>query len=74
MRLVARLLVVVSLGACASASKDNASPSPAREVVTGAGRVRGNGVRMDVSVGAAFATTPVKNATTTARPNKPVTP
>jgi hypothetical protein len=73
MRLVTRLLVVVSLGACASASQES-KPTPAREVVTGAGRVRGKGVRMDVSVGAAFATTAVKNAAATALPNKPVTP
>ena len=73
MRLVTRLVMVVALGACASAEQGT-KPTPAREVVTGSGRIRGNGVRMDVSVGGAFATTAIKNATTTARPNKPVTP
>lgn len=65
--------MVVALGACASATSDD-KPTPSREVVTGAGRLKGKGVHMDVSVGGAFATSTIKNATTTAKPNKPVIP
>lgn len=58
------LVVVVLLGACASAKEDSAPARPAHEVVSGAGRIRGGGVRMDVTVGHAFAQKPVKAAGT----------
>lgn len=47
---------------------------PAQEVVSGGGRVRGNGIRMDISIGGPLAATTVKNGTVLARPNKAVTP
>ena len=55
------LLVVVALaaGACASANDSN-KPQPAHEVVSGAGRIHGGGMRMDVSIGHAFSQRPVK--------------
>jgi hypothetical protein len=54
------MVVVVLLGACASAKEDSAPARPARDVVSGAGRIRGGGVRMDVTIGHAFAQKPVK--------------
>lgn len=58
-----RLVVgVLLLCACASAKDDKPAARPAREVVTGAGRIRGGGMRMDVTVGAAFAQKPAIGA------------
>jgi hypothetical protein len=56
---------VVLLCACASAKDESAPARPAQEIVTGAGRIRGGGIRMDVTVGAAFAQKPARagNAT-----------
>ncbi|HEY5948199.1 MAG TPA: hypothetical protein VIV40_22035 [Kofleriaceae bacterium] len=48
----------VLLCACASAKDDKQPARPAKEIVSGAGRIRGGGVRMDVTVGAAFAQKP----------------
>jgi hypothetical protein len=67
------MLLVVALAACAS-GKAADRPAPSHEVVSGAGRLSGKGVHMDVSVGGAFATTVVKNAKVTASPSKPVLP
>jgi hypothetical protein len=55
------LLGVVLLGvaACASAN-DTTKPRPAHEVVSGAGRIRGGGMRMDVSIGHSLVQRPVK--------------
>jgi opacity protein-like surface antigen len=54
MKLALLLVVVVPmLGACASANDSN-KPLPAHEVVSGAGRIHGGGMRMDVSVGHPF--------------------
>jgi hypothetical protein len=50
---------------CASASDDKAPARPANEIVTGAGRVRGGGVRMDITIGAAFAQKPARGANAT---------
>jgi hypothetical protein len=58
-------LVVVLLGACASAKEDSSAARPAHEVVSGAGRIRGGGVRMDVSIGHAFSQKTVKAGGTT---------
>ena len=58
-----RLVVgVLLLTACASAKDDKPAARPAKEIVTGAGRIRGGGVRMDVTVGAAFAQKPAVGA------------
>jgi hypothetical protein len=67
-----KLLVVVTLGACASAGDPEPAARPAQEVVPGAARLRGGGVRMDVEVGRTFTQRPIKNATTTARSAAPV--
>ncbi len=71
-----KLLVVVTLvvGACASAGDPETPARPAKEVVPGAARLRGGGVRMDVEVGRQFTQRPIKNAVVTARPAAPVTP
>jgi hypothetical protein len=61
MRLVVGALL---LCACASANEDKKPARPASEVVTGAGRIRGGGVRMDVTVGAAFSRQPTRGAGT----------
>ena len=65
-------MVVVLCAACASA-KDDSSPRAGHEVVSGAGRIRGGGMKMDVAVGHAMAQAPVtsgkqklKTATTVA--------
>jgi hypothetical protein len=58
-----RLVVgAVLLCACASAKDDKPAARPAREIVTGAGRIRGGGIRMDVTVGTAFAQQPARGA------------
>lgn len=69
-----KLLVVVTLavGACASAGDPEPAAKPAREVVPGAARLRGGGVRMDVEVGRTFTQRPISNGTTTARAAAPV--
>lgn len=48
--------------ACASAKEDAAPARPAKEIVTGAGRIRGGGVRMDVTIGNAFSQKAAKGA------------
>ena len=61
-----KALVVGALLSCAcAAAKDDKTPArPAKEIVTGAGRIRGGGVRMDVTVGTAFTQTPARGAST----------
>lgn len=66
------LVVVLLVGACASASEPEAPAKPAQEVVPGAARLRGGGVRMDVEVGRTFTQRPIGNAQVTARPAAPV--
>ena len=70
---MSKVLVVLALAGCASAKSD-AQPHPAHEVVSGAGRIHGGGVRMDVTVGRAMAATPTSNATVTAKPVTTVAP
>jgi len=68
-----KLLVVVTLvSACASAKEPEAPAKAAQEVVPGAARLRGGGVRMDVEVGRTFTQRPITNGTATARPAAPV--
>jgi hypothetical protein len=57
-----RALVVGALLFCACASaKDDAKPArPAKEIVSGAGQIRGGGIRMDVTIGAPFSQKPAK--------------
>lgn len=64
-----KLVVVVSLvvGACASAGEAESPAKAAQEVVPGAARIRGGGVRMDVEVGRTFQR-PLKNGSVTATP------
>ena len=52
------------LCACASADDEKAPARPAQEIVTGAGRLRGGGIRMDVTVGNAFAQKPARGGAT----------
>ena len=59
-----KALVVGTILLCACASgREDKKPRPAHEIVTGAGRIRGGGVRMDVTVGNAFAQTPARGGT-----------
>ena len=53
------VMVASTLGACASANDSN-KPQPAHEVVSGAGRIHGGGMRMDVSIGHSFSQRSVK--------------
>lgn len=55
------------LCACASAKEDKTPARPAKEIVTGAGRIRGGGIRMDVTVGTAFAQKPARAAGATVK-------
>lgn len=66
-------ILVLSLAACASAGSD-APPAPAREVVSGAARIRGGGMRMDVEVGHALRQPVLKGNGKTAKPATVVTP
>ena len=52
-------VTTLGVGACASANDSN-KPLPAHEIVSGAGRIHGGGMRMDVSVGHAFSQRPLK--------------
>ena len=65
-------VVVLLVGACASAKETEAPATPAQEVVPGAARLRGGGVRMDVEVGRTLTQRPIKTGTVTARPLAPV--
>ncbi len=70
---MSKLLVVLLLaGACASAKDTEVPARPAKEVVPGAARLRGGGVRMDVEVGRTFTQRPITNGTVTARTAAPV--
>ncbi len=66
-------VVMLALGACASADKpvggDKTAIRPAHEVVSGGARIRGGNIRMDVTVGG-----PVAPHAPTARPAGVVTP
>jgi hypothetical protein len=54
------IVVVLAIGACASADETTTKPRRAHEVVSGAGRIRGGGMRMDVSIGHSLVQRPVK--------------
>ncbi len=58
----ALLVVIVCASACASAKKAEDAPRASHEIVSGAGRVHGGGLRMDVAVGHSFAQHPVKGS------------
>ena len=73
MRLSGLLFVMSCIAGCASAKSDS-QPTQVREVVSGAARVRGGGVRMDVTVGQAFRQPTTKGNGVTARPASVVTP
>ena len=45
------LVVVLTCAGCASATDDATPPRAGHEVVSGGGRIRGGGMRMDVAVG-----------------------
>jgi hypothetical protein len=69
-----KLLLLVALAACASAKETEAPAKPAQEVVPGAARLRGGGVRMDVEVGRTFTQRPIKGGNVIAKPAAPVVP
>lgn len=66
------VVMVILFGACASAKETEAPPKPAQELVPGAARLRGGGVRMDVEVGRTFTQRPIKGGNVTANPAAPV--
>lgn len=67
--------MAMALSACASAEQEaKKAPAPATEIVSGAARLRGGKMRMDVQVGHAFAKRPTGNGAVTARPTTVVTP
>ena len=72
---MSKLIVLVFLAcACASANETEPPAKPAQEIVPGAARLRGVGVRMDVEVGRTFTQRPIKGGNVTARPAAPVVP
>lgn len=68
-----KLCLLFALGACASA-KESEAPKPAQEIVPGAARLRGGGIRMDVEVGRTFTQRPIrtKGGGVIAKPAAPV--
>ncbi|MEP6859239.1 MAG: hypothetical protein ABJE66_01375 [Deltaproteobacteria bacterium] len=74
-----KLLVaaVIAISACASAKQGDGNNAPARaahEVVSGAGRVTGGGMRMDVAVGHTFSQHPAKGTGAVVKTASPVAP
>jgi hypothetical protein len=74
-----KLLVaaVIAVTACASAKQGDGNGAPARaahEVVSGAGRVTGGGMRMDVAVGHTFSQHPAKGTGVVVKTASPVAP
>ena len=68
-------LAAAALAGCASAaSEDKKRERPAREVISGGARIRGGGVRMDVTVGHAIGLGRAKAGTTAVTPVGVVTP
>ena len=70
-------VVVIACAACASAKQGDGKGAPARaahEVVSGAGRVTGGGMRMDVAVGHTFAQHPAKGTSAVVKTASPVAP
>ena len=72
MRAMRKAIVLCLLAGCASAKSDEAPAKPAQELVSGAARLRGGGIRMDVEVGRTFTQPPGKIGTITAKPAAPV--
>jgi hypothetical protein len=68
------LLVVVACAACASAKKSEPDLRASHEVVSGAGRVSGGGMHMDVSIGHTFAQRTTKTTGSTLHSASPVIP
>ena len=73
MRSLGLSILVCALSACASAKSPDA-PTPVHDVVSGAARIRGGGMRMDVLVGEAFHQPVLKGNGKTAKPATVVTP
>jgi len=67
------LLLLFAAAACASAKETEVPAKPAQEVVPGAARLRGGGVRMDVEVGRTFTQRPIKGGNVTVKPAAAVT-
>jgi hypothetical protein len=67
MKFLVVVLACASLGACATANRGEDSPRASHEIVSGAGRVHGGGLRMDVAVGHTFAQRPARNASASTR-------
>jgi hypothetical protein len=66
-------VVLVLLASCASASSSE-TPRPAHEIVAGAARVRGGGIRMDVQVGHIFSQQPITGSKVDLKPAAVVAP
>ncbi len=70
-----KLLLVVIVGAgCATAKKDEGAVRASHEVVSGAGSVKGGGMRMDVSIGHTFSQKPTKATGLVMKSASPVVP
>jgi hypothetical protein len=71
------VVVVIACAACASAKQGDGNNGPARaahEIVSGAGRVTGGGMRMDVAVGHTFAQHSAKGTGAVVKTASPVAP
>jgi hypothetical protein len=70
-------VVIACAASCASAKQGDGNDKPVRaahEVVSGAGRVTGGGMRMDVAVGHTFAQHPSKGTGAVVKTASPVAP
>ncbi len=66
--------MVLTCAGCATATKSDDLPRASHEVVSGAGSVKGGGMRMDVSIGHAFAQRPTKTTGLVMKSASPVIP
>jgi hypothetical protein len=66
------LLVVMACAGCASATTGDGEPRASHEIVSATGRVKGHGMRMDVSIGHTFAQRPIKGTGTIIKTASPV--
>jgi hypothetical protein len=67
------LLLVIACAGCATAKKEGA-PRASHEVVSGAGSVKGGGMRMDVSIGHTFSQRPTRSTGLVMTSASPVIP
>ena len=68
------ILATVLVASACAVPPATSQPTAAREVVSGSGRLRGNGVRMDVSIGGPIPGRKAQTSSVVLQPNSVVTP